>query len=485
MHTVFLQLVNRSIAAGWLVLAVLVLRLVLQRAPKWIHVCLWGLVAVRLVCPFSLESPWSLIPSTQTIPLHIEMEPTPTIHSGIDAINSVVNPILRDTNTPMPGDSINPLQVTVAVCTGIWVLGMVAMALYTAISYGHLRRKVDTAVRLDGNILQSENVDTPFVLGIVKPNIFLPYRISEPELTHVIAHEKAHIRRKDHLWKPLGFLLLTIHWFQPLLWVAYILLCRDIELACDQKVIKLLDNEQRADYTKALVHCSMNHHRIAACPLAFGEVGVMARVKSVLHYRKPAFWIVALAVVACVIVGLCFLTDPIQVDGAGDDALPNESIQWFDYLTDTGDMYEGLTTTLPAFPGVTFLYTGDQIIATKDLADTKGHTILVSGTPIWNAYFCDLTGDGLPELCVTANFGFGMIDSRITICDYANGASYTLADRGKFDYALRMDTENQLYVDQSDYTTGERVTTGRLCYSDGCIQIQWENGETVTAETEE
>lgn len=484
MTTFFLQLVNRSITAGWLVLAILLVRLLLAKAPKWTRCILWGMVALRLLCPLSLESPWSLIPSTQTIPPSIVLADEPAIDSGIPAINAMVDPLIQHTNTPMVGDSIDPWQVGVAVCTAVWLMGMILLLLYTVIRYGRLQHKLRTAVRLRDNIYQSEHIASPFVMGICRPRIYIPYSLDDKTLPQVLAHEQAHIHRKDHWWKLLGFVLLSVYWFHPLLWVAYILLCRDIELACDEKVIHSLTPDERADYTQALVNCSAPRRTITACPIAFGEINVKARVRSVLHYRKPAFWIVGIALVACVIVAVCFLTDPIQVDTPGNDTLTNEPIQWFDYLTDTGDMYQGLTTTLPAFPGVTFLYTGDQIVATKDLADTKGHTILVSGTPIWNAYFCDLTGDGLPELCVTANFGFGMIDSRITICDYANGASYTLADRGKFDYALRMDTENQLYVDKSDYTTGEQLTTGRLCYSDGCIQIQWENGETMTAKTE-
>ena len=189
---------------------------------------------------------------------------------------------------------------------------MCILALYTLISYWRLQRKVSEAVILRENIFQSENVGSPFVLGIIKPRIYLPYNMDEQDLEHVVAHERAHIRRKDHLWKPLGFLLLTIHWFNPLMWLAYVLLCRDIELACDEKVIQELGNEQRANYSQALVACSVNRRMIAACPLAFGEVGVKERVKSVLNYKKPAFWVIVASVIACVVVAVCFLTNPIN-----------------------------------------------------------------------------------------------------------------------------------------------------------------------------
>ena len=196
----------------------------------------------------------------------------------------------------------------------VWMIGILLLIAYTVISYWRLHREIDTAVRYKDNLFQSENVSSPFVLGLIKPRIYLPFNMNGHDLEHVVAHERAHIRRKDHWWKPLGFLLLTIHWFNPFMWLSYVLLCRDIELACDEKVIRELGNEQRADYTQALVACSINRRTIAACPLAFGEVGVKERVKSVMNYKKPAFGIVILAVIACVGVAVCFLTNPITVD---------------------------------------------------------------------------------------------------------------------------------------------------------------------------
>ena len=306
MSEVFLQIVNMSISAGWLILAVLLCRLLLKRAPKWVRVALWGIVAVRLVCPFSIESALSLIPNNQTVSPEIMLDPTPAVDTGVGLVNSMVNPIIAGSFTPNPTTSANPLQILIPVWSVIWVAGMVIMLLYTLISYWRIRRRVSTAVLLRDNIFQSEHVGTPFVLGLFRPRIYLPFGLGENELYHVVSHERAHIRRKDHLWKPLGFLLLSIHWFNPLVWLAYVLLCRDIELACDEKVIKELDGNQRANYTQALVSCSIRRHTIAACPLAFGEVGVKSRVKSVMNYKKPAFWLVVAAVVICCRCGVLF-----------------------------------------------------------------------------------------------------------------------------------------------------------------------------------
>ena len=310
MSAFFLTIVNMSISAGWLVLAVLLLRLILKKAPKWVSVLLWGFVAVRLICPFSIESILSLIPSAETISPGIMMDPTPQIHTGIGPLNSVINPIVSESFTPAPGASMNPLQVWIPLAAVVWIIGITVMLIYTAVSYILLRRRVAAAVLLRDNIYQSENVDSPFVLGVIVPKIYLPFQMASQDMEHVIAHEVSHIRRNDHWWKPFGFLLLTIHWFNPLMWLGYILLCRDIELACDEKVIKEMDNENRADYTQALVSCSVNRRSIAACPLAFGEIGVKERVKSVMNYKKPAFWIILASIIACAIVAVCFLTNP-------------------------------------------------------------------------------------------------------------------------------------------------------------------------------
>ena len=336
MNDLFLKIINMSISASWLVLAVLLLRFVLKKAPKWVNVLLWGIVAVRLAFPFSVESALSLIPSAETVPMDIEMAVQPTINSGVPVINSMVNPMLSSFAPPQDVlTSANPLQIWIPIFSIFWIAGIAALLLYTVVSYWRLQRKVSEAVILRDNIFQSENVASPFVLGVFRPRIYLPYNMDGQDLGHVVAHEQAHIRRRDHWWKPLGFLLLTIHWFNPLMWLAYVLLCRDIELACDEKVIKELGNEQRADYTQALVVCSVNRRMIAACPLAFGEVGVKERVKSVMNYKKPAFWVVVLAVIACIVVAVCFLTDPVgfQFDEATHTIV---SANHFD-MRNTGD----------------------------------------------------------------------------------------------------------------------------------------------------
>lgn len=313
MSEIFLKIINMSISASYIVLAVLLLRLLLRKAPKWITVLLWGIVAIRLVCPFSVESVLSLIPSAEVISPNIMTDKTPTINTGIQIINSALNPVISDSFTPNPVDSANPLQIWIPVLTTIWIVVMVALLIYTVISYARVRRKIGTAVLYKDNIYQSENVVSPFVIGIIKPKIYLPFNINEKDMEHVVAHEMAHIRRKDHLWKPRGFLLLTLHWFNPLMWFGYVLLCRDIELACDEKVIGELDRDARADYSEALLTCSVNRRLIAACPLAFGEVGVQQRIKSVLNYKKPAFWIIILAVIACAVTAVCFLTNPLTI----------------------------------------------------------------------------------------------------------------------------------------------------------------------------
>ncbi len=581
MNEFFLKIINMSISASWLVLAVLILRLILKKAPKWVNVVLWGMVAIRLICPFSFESAFSLIPSAETIPEKVISGPSFDVQTGITPVDNRINEYLGDRyfeGVTVPADNGFNVMTTLAI---VWGIGILILIAYTTISYFRLRRKLDTAVRYKDNIFQSENVASPFVLGIIKPKVYLPYHMDEQDLSHVVAHEQAHIRRRDHWWKPLGFLLLTIHWFNPLMWLAYVLLCRDIELACDEKVIKELGSEQRADYTQALVACSVNRRMIAACPLAFGEVGVKERVKSVMNYKKPAFWVVVLAVIACVVVAVCFLTNPagtaltkwtideVDMNDALDDVHSmtvryngdsvscsntdsnrfiatmdkirvgrnsisqsrdhnrdhsftitiNDNLhlhfsfdfsemwvdngvkpsfsypitnpetarelmldfsftnrgateQWFDYLDNSEEMqWDGrMEVNIPEFPDVTFRWYPEKMEAVTE----DGITPLYTGMPIWNTYFCDLTGDGLPELCSTISWGSGMIDNRVIIYDYANGVSYSLEDRGVSDYTLRQnETDGQLYVDKTAHVGGGLLSTGRLVFEDECLQVLW------------
>ncbi|MBD5496634.1 MAG: hypothetical protein HDR11_02555 [Lachnospiraceae bacterium] len=310
MESLFLKLANLSMIASWLVLAVLLIRLVFRKAPKWVRCFLWGLVALRLICPISIESAFSLIPSAEPLPQDILYTAAPEVHSGIGVIDHIVNPVLSSTLSPEPEASANPAQIWLSVLARIWAVGVAAMLLYELISYLLLKRRVATATLLRENIKQSESINSPFVLGLFRPVIYLPYSVAEEELTYVIAHEKAHIRRKDHWWKPIGFILLAVYWFNPLLWVAYVLLCRDIEAACDEKVIREMEKEDRRAYAAALLHCSVRHRVIAACPLAFGEVGVKARIKDVMNYKKPALGIVLSAVAATIVAAVCLLTVP-------------------------------------------------------------------------------------------------------------------------------------------------------------------------------
>lgn len=316
MDDVFLKLVNLSISASWLILAVLVLRVVLKKAPKWVMPLLWGVVALRLVCLFSIESALSLIPSAETIPSEIVTETREPVLYEQATLDIVTNPTLPSAAEVPVGVSRQQAQVDFNIYSVLWLAGMAALLVHALVSAGKLKRKLATAILLRDNIYESEFVDSPFVFGVVKPNIYLPMHMDEGTAAYVIAHEHAHLARRDHWWKVLGYLVLALHWFNPLVWVAYILFCRDIELACDEKVVKGLDGAARADYSQALLSCAAPGRAVAACPLAFGEGNIKTRVKSALHYKKPAFWVAAAAVLAVVIVAVCFLTNPKSERGS-------------------------------------------------------------------------------------------------------------------------------------------------------------------------
>ncbi len=330
MDGIFLKLFNMSVSAGWLVLAVVLLRWLLKKAPKWLTCLLWVLVGVRLVCPFSLESVFSLLPTRELVPQELLYAETPVLQTGSDLVNAVIDPVLSQSLTPTPGASVNPLQILIFIAALVWVAGVFIMLLYATLSTWRLHRRVRESIPLTGNIRLCDGLTSPFILGVFRPRIYLPAALSEAEQGYVIAHEQAHLHRRDHWWKPLGWLLLTVYWFHPLMWVAYILLCRDIEMACDERVVATLDTAQRKAYSYSLLACRAPRRLVTACPLAFGETGVRQRVKAVLHYKKPAFWVLLVTAVACVVVAVPFLTDPpsVTVDDELRTFLTQSTIQY-------------------------------------------------------------------------------------------------------------------------------------------------------------
>lgn len=338
MAAVFLKLLNLSISASWLVLAVLALRLVSKRSPKWMNVLLWGIVALRLMLPFSIESALSLIPSAETVsPAVVQFDPAPTITSGVSVIDNAVNPALSEHFAAAPTASVNPLYVWTEIAGWVWLIGLGAMLLYALVSYLRLRRRVSVSLCVRENIYLCDAISSPFILGVVKPHIYLPSGLDEVQRQNVLSHEQAHLARRDHWWKPLGFALLAVYWFNPMLWLAYALLCRDIELACDERVIRTMDESAVKTYSTVLLACSMPRKAVITCPLAFGEVGVKERVKNALHYKKPAFWVVAASVTVCIVVAVCFLTNPpTDTDAAGLVGFHREQVTYADVTGASG-----------------------------------------------------------------------------------------------------------------------------------------------------
>lgn len=319
MEAVFIRFLNMSITASWLVFAIVLLRRFFTKIPKKFIVIMWGFVAVRLICPFSFESVFSLIPSKEAIPVNIMYMDKPVIHTGVPLLNSTVNPILSDSLASNTGESINSIQVIIKMMSIIWIIGMIAMVVYTMIQFHRVYKVVREAMPMKETIWLCDRIASPFVFGVIHPRIFISASMREQDMEYVIAHEKAHIRRLDYLWKVIAFFLLTIYWFCPVFWLAYILFCRDLEYACDEVVLTDRNMTFKKSYAEALLHCSVSQKLITACPLAFGEVSVNKRIQAVLRYEKATRMTRKIAIVVCFCVMLCFLTNPIEAQNGKID----------------------------------------------------------------------------------------------------------------------------------------------------------------------
>lgn len=311
MSEFIVTLLDMSLVSCWLILALILLRPLLKKAPGALVCALWGLVGLRLICPLSIESIFSFIPSAEPVRESAFYTQVSTFSGSEGAILPAGN--ATNTLVPPAGTSIsNPLQAISLVAASIWAVGFAVMLIISLVSYLRLSKNISASVNVGDNVFINDDIASPFVLGIFKPRIYLPSSLSEEEKEFVIAHENAHIKRRDYLIKPLGYLILSLHWFNPLVWVAYILLCRDIESACDERVISKMSDENKIEYSRVLLRLSVPNKSLRACPVAFGEVGVKMRIKSVLNYKKPAFWIIIVAAVLVVALTVGFLTNPIS-----------------------------------------------------------------------------------------------------------------------------------------------------------------------------
>lgn len=340
MSAVFLAVFNMSVAGAWVILIVLVLRAAGRKAPAGMRCALWGIAALRLAVPVWPSGKLSLVPSGQTLPAGMLYESQPVLQSGVDAIDRALNPGFAHSMSPAAGASVNPLQVLTEAAALVWAAGVVCMLAYALLSAYRLRRKMAEAVPAGGGVWVCDAARSPFILGIAKPRIFLASDMNAQQTHYVLAHERAHLARRDHWWKPLGFVLLAVHWFNPLVWAAYLLFCRDVEQACDERVIKTMETAQRKEYSRALLQCSAPRRTAAACPLAFGETGIRQRIRAVLQWKRPGKWVLAgTAAVCAAAAALCLTTRstyPMQLSLDGrvytystllDEDLPNGSRQ--------------------------------------------------------------------------------------------------------------------------------------------------------------
>ena len=477
MDDVFLKLVNLSISASWLILAVLVLRVVLKKAPKWVMPLLWGVVALRLVCLFSIESALSLIPSAETIPSEIVTETREPVLYEQATLDIVTNPTLPSAAEVPVGVSRQQAQVDFNIYSILWLAGMSALLVHALVSAGKLKRKLATAILLRDNIYESEFVDSPFIFGVVKPNIYLPMHMDEGTAAYVIAHEHAHLARRDHWWKVLGYLVLALHWFNPLVWVAYILFCRDIELACDEKVVRGLDGAARADYSQALLSCAAPKRAVAACPLAFGEGNIKTRVKSALHYKKPAFWVAAAAVLAVVIVAVCFLTNPRSERGSlvwaqKLNAADVASIELYVPAEEEARQYKKLDTEEMA-------QAVELINSSRGTYIEKPETVY-AGLPVWFLLTMD---DGTVHAVGSVVGHYLIIDGDTFDADVENQAeweNYVL----KGDSASPIDMADRLSYALYGMTTGV-YTLGEAVFEDSVWETSYEETFANTKSTPE
>ena len=562
MSKLFLQILNMSLTASYVILFVLLARLALKKAPKVFSYALWSVVLFRLLCPFSFESILSLIPCS--VP---EITGPPRMFSvafppvGTPEWSAAITAADHSAYVTKPVWTVHDLLAIV------WLAGIAVLLVYSVVSLLRLRSKLVGSVKWQGNIRLADRIPSPFVMGIIRPKIYLPSTLAQEEQAYVVLHEQTHIRRLDYIFKLIAFFALVVHWFNPLVWFAYVLFIKDMEMSCDESVMKSMNTDIRQKYSASLLSFATGKRIMTGTPLAFGESDTKSRIKNVMHYKKPTLWVAVAAAVLVGVVGIGFAMnrvtavnlpnaeaivsvsmdrytghasageivvtgkDEIQnvlgalsgatktmrrstndypteneylvvrlrlenetrtlclyADGAnyieepyvaiyrakknfdglysmyaaysqGENAPASgyEAHVWVD--GDEGDIFalEDATTELAEYPGVTFRWTSGEVT----VVDSAGERVLFTGMPVWNGYWADLSGDGLPELCATISYGSGFIDTRVIVFDYANNTLHELSDRMVYDYSLLLEN-GRMFVAQTEALGGVARGTGEL-----------------------
>ena len=459
--SLFWQVVRLSLTAGWMILVLLALRPLLKKAPRRFSCLLWGLVAVRLALPFSFESRVSMVPQAAAAPQKIAQALNPGQMNWVSPAALAANPLPA-------AEAAAPAFSPASLIPLVWGLGIAAMLLYAAVSYFHLSRQVRLSAPAGKRVYRCDTISTPFILGIVNPKIFLPSDLDEKTAVSVLAHEQAHLRRGDHLWKPLGYVLLSIYWFNPLCWVAYFLFCRDVEQACDEAVIERMNPQQKKDYSAALLACAAPN-RIQVCPLAFAEVGVKQRIAGVLNYRKPKFWVVALAALLCVSLTAGLLTDPVKATKAEDNTqqtLPTGT----EISTTVGVPLNVRSEPTLNAPAIAMLETGTQIqiLRTQSVdgiiwAYVSADTLTENGW-VMAIYLNTVEGEALPT--VSADVTHGSPSS-------TSGNTVTVTTKGTVDLYASPTVKSRVVFQLED---GSPVTILRI---DSIGQLSWAYVQSV------
>lgn len=482
---------SMSGTASLVIAAVLLIRLALRRAPKRFSYLLWAVVLFRLLCPISLESAFSLLPAAELVPAAGnggQERQVVQVQTGLPGLDRQMNDFFL--RHPYQGIADPPERAGAAPSLVIpqagkvsdwrtlpailWLTGAALLLGYSALSLIRLRRALAEAVPLEGEpgVWLADRVPTPFVLGLLRPRIYLPSALPKQERDYILLHERTHIRRCDHILRALAWLAVAVHWFNPLVWLAFRLAGKDMEMSCDEAVLRNMDRDVRADYSASLLRLSTGgREKLPAGPLAFGDSDPKSRIKNVLSYKKPALWVMAAAVAVVAVTCAALATNRASQPAGEKDTPPVEV--WVDYFSNPSDLpwdeYRDLQ--LPEFPEKTFRWNPGLVEVVETHYDLVTHGTLYSGMPVWNVFLCDLNGDGKREFCSTVSFGSGLVDSHVEVYDYANQHRYLLWDRGIYDYTLSLE-DGQLMVTKSEYI-GEDIASGRLILTeDGRLAIE-------------